>query len=209
MLLQSRTVTFNGSPSKVMPWAMEITARVNALSGVPVSLWMVDFGHPIGTLVWSAADQNQSAGQAALAPLATDAGYMALLDAAQDLAEVPGSDRVMEVIHWTPTDPPPVGATLVTTTAVAAVDQLGAALAWSVAIAQHGESLTGRPVTVAMDRFGQMGTINWLSWTTTLAEMEAAGQKLNGDAGYIARMAETKNLFIPGSGQRAQYTRLA
>ena len=88
MLLHSRIVTFRTSPRKLMPWALGITEYVNTRSSVPVSLWMADYGYPIGTLSWSALLESQAQLAQALEPLAGDDGYHDLLDAAAAMVDL-------------------------------------------------------------------------------------------------------------------------
>lgn len=208
MLLHSRIVTFRTSPRKLMPWALGITEYVNTRSSVPVSLWMADYGYPIGTLSWSALLESQAQLAQALEPLAGDDGYHDLLDAAAAMVDTAGQDMLREVVYGAPGEVAPVGSTAIITTATATVECLPEAIGWSIDIAQHLESLTGNGVTVLTNVFGQMGGITWIS-TGTLEAGEVARAQSGADATYIGKLAATKELFISGSGHTSRFTRVA
>ena len=209
MLLFSRMLTLTGNPRDTMPWASSITAYVNAATTLDVSCWSATYGLPLGTVVWSARVESQAEHEASIASLAADEKYFDLVEQARDMVTSPGEDTLRTIIHGTPGTPPGVGAVVQLTTAVAVVDRMADAVAWSVDIAKHAEDLAGYPVFVALDRFGQMGTIAWLSSTPDMAAADAAQAKVSASPTYLDLLAATKGLFIPGSGHVAQAVRFA
>ena len=208
MLLFSRVVTPSASPSKVMPWAADITQYVNANSDLQVSLWSGTFGYPIGTLIWSSFVESLAALSAATGALVSQSGYIERLDAAADFVTSPGQDHLRSVVYGSPSDPPPLGAIGTITTATAMVDRMADAVGWSVEIAQYLEGLMGNSIGVLTDVYGQMGRITWIGVVADAAAADAAQAKLGADPGYIGRLPATKDLFIPGSGHVGQVTRL-
>ena len=209
MLLFSRIATLTGSPRRAMPWAVGITQYVNAHGSLPVTLWAGNFGYPLGTVIWSAGVESLAALDAATAPLLADPGYLDLLDAGADLISTPGYDVLREVLYGTPGEPPAVGSLINITVATAVVDRMADALGWAVEIAQHVESVIGSPVALLTDVFGTMGGVAWIGAQPDAAASDAARAKLNADADYLNRIKATKDLFIPGSGQLRQATRIA
>jgi hypothetical protein len=197
MLLFSRIATLTGSPRRALPWAVEITQYVNTHGSIPVTLWAGNFGYPLGTVIWSAAVESQAALEAATAPLLADPGYLDLLDAAADLITTPGYDVLREVLYGAPGEPPAVGSVLNITVATAVVDRMADALGWAVEVAQHVESVVGSPVAVLTDVFGTLGGVAWI------------GAQPNADGEYLNKIKATKDLFIPGSGQARQASRIA
>ncbi len=208
MLLFSRVVTPSASPTKVMPWAADITQYVNANSDLQVSLWSGTFGYPIGTLIWSSFVESLASLSAATGALVGQSGYIERLDAAADMVTIPGQDFLRQVVHGAPSDPPPIGAIGTVTTATALVDRIADAVGWGVEIAQYLEGVMGNPIGVLTDVYGQMGRITWISVVADAAAADAAQAKVGADPGYIGRLAPTKDLFIPGSGHVGQVTRL-
>jgi hypothetical protein len=208
MLLFSRVVTPSASPTKVMPWAADITQYVNANSGLQVSLWSGTFGYPIGTLIWSSFVESLAALTTETSALVGQSGYLERLDAAADMVTIPGQDFLRQVVYGSPSDPPPIGAVGTVTTATALVDRMVDAVGWSVEIAQYLEGVMGNSVGVLTDVYGQMGRITWISVVADAAAADAAQAKVGADPGYLGRLPATKDLFIPGSGHVGQVTRL-
>ena len=209
MLLFSRVVTLTGSPRKVMPWVMGITEYVNAHGTLPVTCWVGNFGYPIGTVAWSALVESQAALAAATGPLLADSGYLDLLDTAADLISTPGQDLLREIVYGTPGDPPPLGAVGAITTATAIADRLPEAIGWAVEMAQFVESTIGSPVALLTDVYGTLGGVTWIGVSADAAASDAARANLSGNADYMKRVAGSKDLFIPGSGQVSQVVRIA
>ncbi len=95
------------------------------------------------------------------------------------------------------------------TEASAIVDRIGDALAWSVDIAQHVESVTGNPVSVWSNVFGQMGEHHLHRGGAGPGRaMDASHTATNSDSGYLDRLAKSAGLWVEGSGHVARYTRI-
>jgi hypothetical protein len=208
MLLFSRVVTPTGSPRKVMPWVVDITAYVNANSPLEVTCWAGTFGYPIGTVAWSTFVDSQATLAAATSTLLSQDGYFDRLDAAAEFVTTPGQDLLREVVYGSPADPPPVGAVAQITTATALVDRLADAVGWAVEIAQHLEGVIGSPIGVLTDVYGTIGSINWIGVVPDAAASDASRAKVAADTSYLGRLVATKDLFIPGSGHVGQVTRI-
>ena len=58
---------------------MDITARVNEVMDVEVSLWQGQFGYPLGTVAWTAIVESRAQLADETAKLAGDQGYLDLL----------------------------------------------------------------------------------------------------------------------------------
>ena len=209
MLLFSRVITLTGSPRRSMSWAVEINSYVNDHCDLDVALWSGDFGYPLGTMAWSAAVESEAALAAETAKLVTDDGYFDMVDQAEDLVTEPGQDLLRELVHGEPGEPPAVGSIATITTATALVDRMVDAVGWAVDIAQHITTVTGAPLSVFTNVYGQMGEITWISARPDLASVETARATLTADADYLGRMPATKELFVPASGHFGRVTRIA
>ena len=192
-----------------MPWAMQITEYVNSHGSLPITCWAGNFGYPIGTVAWSTMVESQAALAAATGGLIADSGYLDLIDAAADLISSPGQDLLREVVYGTPGDPPAVGSVVTVTTASAIVDRMADALGWAVEMAQHVENVIGTPVALLTDVYGSIGGIAWISVQPDFAGVDSASGKLSADSGYLAKVADSKGLFVEGSGHVSQATRIA
>ena len=209
MLLFSRIITPMGNPRRVMPWVAEMTKYVNDNSDLAVTCWAGNFGYPVGTVAWSSLLESQSALAAATATLMGQAGYLDLIEAAADFVQTPGQDLLREIIHGEPGVPLPLGAVATITTATAVVDRMADAVGWAVEIAQHVEQVMGYPVSVLTDVFGVMGGVTWIGGVPDIAAADSGRAKLAADTGYLAKLAGSKGLFMPGSGRVGQLTRIA
>lgn len=209
MLLFSRVLNVTGGPRRALPWALGVTSYVNDHSDLDVTLWSGTFGYPLGTFAWTTLVESQAVLAASTAPLLVDDGYLDMIEQAQDIVAQPIVDQLGQLVHGEPGDPPPIGAVATITTATALVDRMVDAVGWGIEIAQHVTSVTGSPVAVLTNVFGQMGGMTWIGVQPDLASAEAAGAKLSSDPDYLGRLTATKDLFIPGSGHTAQAMRLA
>lgn len=209
MLLFSRVLTLNGNPRRTAPWAVAMTEYVNGHCDLDVSLWVGSYGYPLGTVAWSAGVESEADISNATAKLATEDGYFDLVDQGQEFAGAPGQDLLRELVHGEPGEPPPIGTVASITTATALVDQMTEAVGWGAEISDHVGKVTGFPVLLLSNVYGQMGELTWISGAPDMASAEAARAKINADPGYLKQLASTKKLFIPGSGQVSQVTRLA
>ena len=212
MLLFSRAITLAGNPRKTMPWAMEMNQYVRGHSDVDLSLWSYTYGRPLGTVAWYAVVESQAALAEATAKLETDDGYFDLIDKADEFTTQPGTDTLLQLASAAPqTDgaPLPVGSVAIVNQGTAFLDRIADALAWSVEIAEFGSGLVGTPVSVWTSVYGQMGQITWIAVHPDLASAEAGTTKLESDPGWLSRVGEIKELFVPASGQAAQAIKLA
>lgn len=208
MLLFSRIVTLNGGPRRIMPWVGEITAYVNANSSLEVTAWAGTFGHPIGTVAWSAIVDSEASLSAATGALLGQGAYLDLVEGAADMITVPGHDLLRQIVHGEPSDPPPLGAVARIVTATAVLSRFGDAITWGLDMAQYMEKLNAVPTAVLTDVFGTMGAITFITIAADSATSDTQRER-RGDDGYMSRLAVTKDLFLEGSVQVQQATRVA
>lgn len=209
MFLYSRALTLGGSPREAMPWVARITDQVNTGSALDVSAWTADFGHPVGTVVWNCLVESQSQFATAVAGLAGQDAYLDLVEAAAAMVTAPAQDSLARLVHGSPSEPPPVGSVAMVTEATAVVDRISDTLAWSVDIAQHVEGVTGTPVSVWSNVYGQMGRLAFISVSASMDDFDAGDAAVNADTGYFDRLAKSAGLWVEGSGHVARYTRVA
>ena len=209
MLFFSRVVTLSGNPRRSAPWAIGMAEYVRANSGLDVSLWLTDFGAPIGTFTWAAPIESQAVLADARAKLLTDDRYYDQLEQAVDLIAQPGQDQLLEVVSGQPAEAPAIGAVATLTTATALVDRLADAMAWSIEMAQYVTEATGVRVTLLSSVYGPLGEMTWAGVQPDVAGVDAVRGKLGTDPEYLRRLTATKDLFISGSGYIRQTTRIA
>ena len=212
MFLFSRLVTLSGPPDESMTWAGEITGVVNGVSEVDVTCWAALYGHPVGTVAWSAVVESRTQMMTLGAKLAAEPSYAALLSRAADWLRTPGQDnfrRPLNPATTPPSGPPPIGAVAQVTTAVATAGRLMDAMAWGLDMAAYTASVSELPVTFFSDVYGQFGGVAWIGIQPDMAAVDATDVRLNGDAGYMERIGKLGDLFVANSGNVALMTRIA
>lgn len=212
MHLFSRVGALNGGPVETLGWAVDITARVNEVMDVEVSVWQGQFGYPLGTVAWTAILESRAQLADETAKLAGDQGYLDLLTQGQAfVGTVPFEDAFRTMVHATtePGDPPPPGAWAEVTTASPAAGQLGAALAWGVEMADRYTAITGTGSAFFTDDYGPFGQMTWIAVHQDAAAADRAAEGVAGDADYLAALDAGGDLFQPGSASQAVSVKLA
>ena len=209
MRLFTRTVHLSGPPAELIAFSTDMAGHVSATTGVEVGLWNVQFGAPIGTFVYSARVEGLAHLASITSTLMADADYHDLLARGAEYISAPGEDTLATPLHGGDGDAPPVGTVVTATTAVVAGGKYAEASAWGVDMSVLSEKVTGYPVGFYMYGFGTFGGVAWLSGAPDPAAAEAAGDTLNADADYLAKLGDVGDLFIPGSGNRSLATRIA
>ena len=206
----ARILTLQGDTRETMPWAVEITAHVNANTGMDVALWGSVFGYPTGTVAWSTMVEGRAHLSGEMAKLPTDTAYLDLAVKAQDWVTGPAEDVFRSVVHGGPGDAPPaVGAVASVTQAVAATGKMPEAVAWGVDMAQHATSVTGVAVSLLVNAYGDFGGMAFISTVADMAAADASSDALQSDADYIAKIGASTGLFVDGSAHQSLLQRLA
>lgn len=208
MLRFSRSLGLMGSQRALLSWVADITAHVDDHVPFDVNCWAATFGHPNGSVAWSAFVESEAAFASASAELLADEAYHHLVEAAQTLVRAPAEDRMQEIVRGEPGELPPLGAVANVTNAQAIVDRTMDAISFASEVAEHVEKVIDQQVAVLSDRYGPMGRMSWMTVAPDLATAEASAAKLRSDAGYIEMITGTAGLFIPGSGHVASFTRV-
>jgi hypothetical protein len=205
-----RILTLQGDPRETMPWALEITASVNSIVGLDVSLWGSIFGYPTGTLAWSTFVEGRAQLAAEMAKLPGNNAHLDLSMKAQDWVTGPAEDIFRSLVHGGPADEPPaVGAIASVTQALAATGKMPEAVAWGVDMAQHASNTTGTPVSLLVNAYGDFGGMAFISTAADMAVADASGDALQADADYMAKIGASSGLFVDGSAHQSLLQRLA
>ena len=182
-------------------WAMDVTEKAKAATGVSTSLWAGLAGLPAGSYAWTTpvegmaqlADMNKKMmGDAAVTE--------AITKGREFIAEVM-PDRVAQLIYGEITEPAEIGGILGTVNAVAAEGQGVAAGAWAVKIADLYSEITGLGVLVTTTVAGPMFEYTWAVRHANAASVDEATAKLMASESYAAELDHSGGLFHPGAAQ--------
>ena len=78
--------------------------------------------------------------------------------------------------------------------------QAAAAIKWAVEIADYSANATAVPMAVVTSNYGSYGTVSWISYGQSVAQLEEAEEKTNSDPGFLQRLADSAGFFVAGSG---------
>jgi len=209
MYFFSRQVTLQGSPRKTMPLMSEILAYVNAHSDVKGALWSALFGAPLGSVAYTARFDSLAAIGASNAKLLGDAGYLDLIEKAQEYIAAPPQDTLRQLVHGTAGAIPAVGSVATVITVTAQGGRQADAIGWGIEIADYVSSKIGVPVLFLTDAFGTIGQVTWISVNSDMAAVDKSNAALAADAEYMKRLGAVGDLFQQGSGRSALTTRVA
>ena len=209
MRLFTRTIHLAGPPADILSFSTEMRSFVSDTIGIEVGLWSVQFGAPLGTLVYSARVEGLAHLNAIDAQLMGTAGYHERLAKGADFVTGPAQDSLGTPLHGGDGDIPPVGSVVIATRAVVLGGRYTEAITWGTDMAIHSEKVTGNPVGFYMDTFGPFGGVSWLSAAPDAEKAEVAGDKLNGDTEYLEKLSDVGHLFVAASGHRSMATRIA
>ncbi len=209
MFLFSRLLTLSGPPQETIPWAIEINSHVDSLVDTDVACWLAVYGHPLGTVAWSTIVESRAQMADMGAKLTVDATYLSLVSRAADWVKTPGQDFFRQLVNPTPPTggPPGVGSVAQVTTAVANAGKYGEAFAWGLDMAEYASGLAGTPVTFLTDVYGKFGSVAWISIQADMAAVDALDANQS-DPGYMERIGNLGDLFVPGSGNVSLLSRI-
>jgi hypothetical protein len=212
MYLFTRSATLAGSAARAVEYATRTTEIVNDTIDLEVALWANVFGRPGGTFSWNTMADGRAALGAATAALTGNSVYLEQLERGQEFAgTTPPEDVLRQLVHPAELtgEGAPVGSFAEAISAVPAPGQIASAMAWGVEISNVATSITGVPVSFWSDSYGTFGQVTWLIVYADAAAVDAANDKLNASAEYINAVDGAGPLFVPASGDRGLFTRIA
>jgi hypothetical protein len=200
MYLCTRRVVVNPIHMRAgMAHAIAMTEYVNKKSNLEVSLFQVLQGEQLGTLSFAYRTDSYAASLESADKLVGSDEYLAKIEEGASYFLGTPEDRLGTITHIAgEVSGPPAAASVVTATLD--LPQVAKAMAWSVDVADYTANLGGVPVAVITSNFGQFGTVSWISYGQSVAQLEQSQEKINSDPGYLQRLADSAGFFVPSSG---------
>ena len=211
MYIFSRNVVVTGDPRKSRPLAMAMAELVSRKTQLQVSVWTTRFGAPVGTLSYTTLLQSLAELDATDSRLSADDEYLSLVAEFQPFVAGPPVDRAVEVLHnaggeYRRAD---VGGVAHLVTAKVANARFGAAVKWSVEMADLVAEITGHPGMFGRDVAGDFGSVAWIATMPDVATFDTANEALAKDPRYLAKLDDMGDIFLPGSGAISILRRVA
>ncbi len=209
MYLFTRRVIVNPSQLRAgMAHAIALTEYVNQKTDLEVSLFQVLQGEPLGTLTFAYRTESYAASLESVDGLVRSDEYLEKIEKGAELFVGNARDQLGKFVHIAgELSGPPAAAAVVTATID--VPQVAKAMSWSLELADYSSNLTGVPVALLTSNFGQYGTVSWISYGQSVAQLEQSQEKSNSDPGFLQRLADSEGLFIAGSGVGALSVKIA
>ena len=188
--------------------AIAMTEYVNQRTDLEVALFQALQGEPLGTLTFAYRTESFAASLESVDEMLSSDEYLAKVEEGAGYYVGNAVDRLGTFVHIAgEVSGPPAAASVVTATID--VPLVSKAMEWSVELADYTANLSGVPIAVVTSNFGQYGTVSWISYGQSVAQLEQSQEKTNSDPGFLQRLADSAGLFVPGSGTGALSRRIA
>jgi hypothetical protein len=182
-----------------MAHAVEMLGYINQKTDLEVALFQVLQGEPLGTLAYAYRTESYAASLEAVDGLVSSDDYLERVEKGAQYFVGNPEDRLGKILHIAgAVEGPPAAAGVVTATID--VPQAAVAIKWAVEAADYSANLTGVPMAVVASNYGNYGTVSWISYGQSVAQLEQAEGKTNSDPGFLQRLADSAGFFISGSG---------
>jgi hypothetical protein len=193
-------------------WATEITARINQVTGLQVSLYAQIMSAEVGALDWGTAVPDLGTLDTAMEKLMVDDFFVAEQDQAAAYLQGSPVDSLQTVLHGEldmDAGPPEYTTTITTVCRPGCLER---GITVGIELARRVEELTGTQPMMTMHNTGQYGTLTWFSGYPGIDSLEAAEATLASDPGWVRfvdeRIADVYT-DVPWASMQTMHRRLA
>ena len=198
MFIFQRMMRVTGG-SAAYAWAAEVTAAVNTHSASEVSLWVGSFGYPVGTIGWSAAVEHLSELEQVNEAMTLDANLNALVDrGAQYVAET-SPDRILSIVHGTPSGDTPVGSYVGMSRVIASPDRVADAVAAATRLGDMVTRMSDINVVITATSAGPVNELTLFTAYKSSADIERGWAARAQSQEWATEFANASKLFEPGT----------
>jgi len=182
---------------KAAAFAIDIGHRAREISGLDVSVWTTVLSADAGVVSWVAMVEHMSDLETGMDKLAVDGMFNDLVEQNDGLFVGPLSDTLAQVVSGLPdaNATPPSWATMVQATCTNG--HLAAGMAGGVEIAEAATRIGGLRTMFLAGTTGEFGSVAWITGASSLAELDESGQRVNGDADFIALVDRLTAAYQP------------
>ena len=191
----------SGHLAESMDWSVRLTAKVNTVAEVDVSLWTTVFSPGLLTLTWTASIENLTQMSGLNDKLLADGGYVELVDeGAQFSSGEAIDDSLMRFVHADPDGASGTAQVATVVQGVLAPGQSVSGVALGVEIAQRAKAITGCPTSFGTSVTGTYGGVGWITTFDSMDQAQAADEALATDADFAALLdAKASVAYLPGA----------
>ena len=197
-LFNRRTRLAPGKARDGVDWAAGICGKVREISGMEVSLWMSVMSPAVGTIAWNTVVETLSDLEAATAKLNADDIFVATAMQGAALTDGTLDDTVIQLLNAEP-DPNARPSYAAVVQGQLANGAFRNGIECGLEIAQRATELGGLKTTFGITTTGVYAGVGWITAAESLAELEAAEQKINTDPGFLELLDEkASSCYLPG-----------
>jgi len=191
-----------------LDWAVGITEKVNQIVSIDVSLWTTILSPQNGTLVWSSMVPDLQSLEDADAKLMVDDVFVSMLDQGTQLLENGVNDEIAQLVSGE-VDPDVTPQYVTVVQSELTTGGFAKGIEAGIEIAQRATTISGLPTVFLVSSTGKYGGVSWVSPAQSLAQLEAAEARINGDAGFLAYVDQVAPAaFVPGITTQTIYRRI-
>src|SRR4051812_46176032 len=208
MYLFTRQVQLgNGAQIKGLEGAIGITEKVNQITSINAGLWSPIVSPNVGLLSWGCAVESIGDLEDADAKLLADPMYLDAVEQGAAFTTGVINDRVAQYIDNPTADPNATHVAVVE--AQLANGAFAHGMEVGVQIAQKATKIGGQPTAFLLGTTGAYAACAWITSATSIRALEAAEQKVNGDAKFIALLdKEAAGCFVEGAATQSIWRRV-
>jgi hypothetical protein len=188
-------------------WAISITEKVNQITSLNVGLWTPMLSPGLGTLSWGAAVESLGDLEDADAKLMADPMYLDALGKGAEFISGGADDQVAQFISNPASDANTSHVAVVQSTLANGAFARGVEV--GVAIAEKATELGGLPTAFLLASTGTYAGCAWITSATSIRQLEAAEQAVNGDPSFIAMVdKDAATCFVEGITTQSIWRRI-
>lgn len=188
-------------------WALQVTEKVNQITGLNVGLWTPILSPGTGTLSWGAAVETMTDLEDADFKLNADPMFVDLALAGSKHTVGSVEDQTAQFVHNPESDP---GATHVSVViAQMANGHFGRGTEIGVEIAERATKASGNPTAFLIGTTGPFASCAWITAATSLKSLEDGEQALYGGTDFIAYLdKEAADCYVQSAASQSIWRRI-
>ena len=177
-------------------WAVSITEKVNQITSLNVGVWMPQMSRGLATISWGCAVESLGDLDDADAKLNADPMYLEALE--QGATHLTGEvDDLVAQFLFNPDSSAETSHVAVVQSRISNGNfKKGAEV--GVEIAERATKIGGTPTAFLLATTGDYGGCAWITSATSIRQLEAGEQAVNGDSHFIDYVDKHAECFVEG-----------
>jgi len=202
--LFTRSLRVSGSLVDSMSWSARITEKVNQIAEQTFALWTPVMSPQLNTFTWAAVVDDLAALMATDEKLMADNGFLELVAEGSKFNTSGGvDDQLVSFVHLD-TDGAETAEYAAIVRATLAPGSFVEGVTLGVEIAQRAKAITGHATSFGQATTGAYGEVGWISVYDSIEQLQAAEEKVNSDAEFIALIDErASTAYLAGTATQS------